>query len=273
MPSLSPSRLEPLIQLIKTLRGDGGCPWDRKQTPQSMTPYAVEEVYEMVEAIHAGDALAVCEELGDALFHLMFIIQCYTEQGQFTLEDVIRGITTKMIRRHPHVFETAKADTSEKVRQQWHEIKQREHQQHAPASILDSIPLGLPALMRAYRISERVARSGFDWDDLQGVIEKAEEEWDEFKKELSRHHATPSRQPQKGESSKALELGDVFFTLINVARLAQLHPETVLIQSTQKFERRFRCMERLINKANAQMASIAREELDRLWEAAKEQAG
>lgn len=271
--SAAPSRLESLIQLINALRGEGGCPWDQKQTPQTMTPYAIEEIYEMVDAIHAGSAAAVCEELGDALFHLIFIIQCYTEQGQFTLEDVITGITNKMVRRHPHVFASAQAVTPEKVRQQWHEIKQHEHHQDTPQSILDSIPAGLPALMRAYRISERAARSGFDWDDVQGVMEKVEEEWDEFKKEVARQPSPPAPHARSSDDKQALELGDMFFTLINVARLAGLHPETVLSQSTQKFERRFRCMEGMISKAGDQMRSISRQELDRFWEAAKDKMG
>jgi tetrapyrrole methylase family protein/MazG family protein len=238
-----------------------------------MTPYAIEEVFEMVDAIHAGRSDAVCEELGDALFHLIFIIQCYAEQGQFTLEDVINGITTKMVRRHPHVFSSAEADTQEKIRQQWHEIKQGEHHQDTSLSILDSIPTGLPALLRAYRISERAARAGFDWYDVQGVMEKAEEEWDEFKKEVARKPSSSEALSPNANDKQALELGDMFFTLINVARLSGLHPETVLSQSTQKFERRFRCMEDMINDAGDQMGSISRQEWDRLWEAAKEQTG
>lgn len=266
-------RLERLIQLIESLRGENGCPWDRRQTPQSMAPYAIEETYEMVEAIHADDAAAVCEELGDALFHLIFIVQCYAEQGRFTLEEVIEGITAKMIRRHPHVFGSSQADTPEKVRQQWHEIKQGEKRGQGQTSILDSIPSGLPALMRAYRISERAARSGFDWDDLQGVMEKAEEEWGEFKTELTRPNRAPDAAEADPDGRRALELGDVFFTLINVARLARLHPETVLSRSTQKFERRFRRMEVMAGKEGGPVSSLSRRKLDRLWETAKSQVG
>ena len=232
-----------------------------------MTPYAIEEIYEMVDAIHTGRVEEVCEELGDALFHLIFIIQCYAEQGRFTLEDVVRGITEKMIRRHPHVFASARAETTEKIRQQWHEIKQREHHPETSQSILDSIPIGLPALMRAYRISERAAKTGFDWEDTAGVIQKVEEEWRELKSALKEGKA--EKEPKKA----SLEFGDVLFTLVNVARFARIHPETALTGSIQKFEQRFRYMEKRISEQDRNLDSFSQAELETLWEEAKQVIG
>ena len=259
-----------LIRLIETLRGKNGCPWDRKQTPESLSVYLVEEVYELVDAIASGNADAVCEELGDVLFQVLFVARLFEETGQFTLADTAEKIAEKMVRRHPHVFGSEHVDSTDDIRIRWHEIKKTE-KAHAPmGSVLDSVPTKLPALMRAYRVSERAARTGFDWSAVAGVVRKAEEEWEEFNSELRSADADPDDATM---DRAALEFGDVLFTLVNVARLARIHPETALTRATRKFEKRFRHMEQKLAAAGRDLESATREELDRLWEAAKQETG
>lgn len=257
------------MQLIETLRGENGCPWDKQQTPGSLAIYLIEEVFELVDAIESGDDGAVCEELGDVLFQVLFVAHLYREQGAFDIEDAAGMITEKMVRRHPHVFGNETARNTGEIRMRWHEIKKQEKRENGherTRSVLDSVPAKLPALMRAYRISERAARTGFDWEDIGGVIRKAEEEWGEFNSEL----AGASGDREHHERS-VLELGDVLFTLINVARFAGIHPETALNRSTRKFEKRFRSMERSVSEGGRELESLSRDELDRLWETAKKE--
>jgi tetrapyrrole methylase family protein / MazG family protein len=252
--------LEPLVRLVERLRGENGCPWDRQQTPQSLAVYLIEEMYELVDAIESGSPAEVCEEIGDVLFHLVFLTRMFQEKDLFDMTSVVRTISEKMIRRHPHVFGTTTVDNTEQVKQRWSEIKKAEKAGSAPASILDSIPVTLPALMRAYRISERAARAGFDWPDMAGVMEKVEEEWAEFKAALADGSA---REPV------SLEFGDILFTLVNVARFTGLHPETALSGSTRKFGDRFRVMEKELAARGTSIDGAGRETLDRLWEEAK----
>ena len=162
-----------LWDLIGTLRGEGGCPWDKKQTPASMASYLVEETYELVEAIEKGDSKEVCEELGDVLFLVLFIARLYHEKGDFDLSDLIDNAYKKMVRRHPHVFGDQNAASAEEVKQRWFKIKQGEKSNAGQASVLDSVSTRMPALMRAFRISERAAITGFDWENLEGVAHKA----------------------------------------------------------------------------------------------------
>lgn len=258
-------KITELIKLIESLRGKNGCPWDQKQTPRSISIYLIEEMYELVEAIIRKDSDDICEELGDVLFHILFIAAMYKELGKFNLEQVIGRITQKMIRRHPHVFGDIKVDNVEDVKKQWHHIKQSEKKNDPPSSILSSVPNSLPALLRSYRISERAARSGFDWDDIQGVMEKVEEEWKEFKTEMDL-----SPEKEINLHKKSLEFGDILFTLMNVARFAGIHPETALAESTNKFEKRFKFMETEISKKGKQLESISRIELNQFWEQAKQ---
>ena len=233
---IGPPSVDALRRLIAILRGENGCPWDRKQTPASLSVYLIEEVYELVDAVTANDDAAVLEELGDVLFQILFVSYLYEQSGRFTFEQVLERIIAKMIHRHPHVFGAEKAETSGQVKKRWRQIKQQE--KGADHSLLASIPVGMPALMRAYRISERAAGTGFDWDTLQGVMAQAEQEWAEFNAEVRGGRNTETEQQRA-----ALELGDVLFTLVNVARLAGIHPETALSQSTEKFIRRFQHME------------------------------
>ncbi len=253
-----------IIELIEILRGENGCPWDRKQTPKTIAVYLIEEVYELVDAIESGDPDGVCEELGDVLFHILFLAGLFREMGHFNIKDVVDLNVEKMTRRHPHVFGNESVDTVEDVGTRWHQIKLEEKSLAKKASILDSVPAGLPALMRAYRISERAAKTGFDWNDISGVMQKVEEEWSELKAVLKRESRAP-----KDQDLLALEFGDVLFTLVNVARFAHIHPETALRNSTKKFENRFAYMEKLITESQRIIESVSQGEMDELWEEAK----
>ena len=253
-----------LIRLIEHLRSKDGCPWDRKQTPQTLSVYLIEEVYELVEAIQSGTPEAVREELGDVLFLIFFLAAMYQEQGHFNILETVIANTRKMRSRHPHVFGESTVDSAEDVRKQWHQIKAAEKSKPDTASLLDSVPKKLPALMRAYRISERAARTGFDWNDMQGVIDKAEEEWQELKTELARDASAFNHK------DVALEFGDVLFTLTNVARFADIHPETSLSAATQKFEKRFTHMERTAGKMGKRFEDLTFDEMHALWFQAKE---
>jgi len=256
-----------IIKLIEKLRGADGCPWDKQQTPKTLALYLIEEMYELVDAIESGKPADVCEELGDVLFHILFIAILFREMGHFDIKDVADLNTAKMIRRHPHVFGDNKVSGTDEVRRQWHKIKMQEKNNAPETSILDSVPAGLPALMRAYRISERAAKIGFDWEDTDGVIQKVEEEWHELKSELKGGKA------EKEPEQASLEFGDVLFTLVNVARFARIHPETALTGSIQKFEKRFRYMEKMISEKGRNLESFSQEELEKLWEEAKQVIG
>ena len=262
-----------MIRLIERLRGENGCPWDRKQTPRTLAVYLIEEVYELVDAIESRSPEDVCEELGDVLFQILFMAHLYHKAGHFDLQDVARRNTDKMIRRHPHVFGQETAATSEEVRQRWHTIKMTEKNHDVNAGLLDSVPSGLPALIRAYRISERAARAGFDWDTISGVMEKVEEEWAEFKSEVDKIPESVPQPDSKAQEKLSLEFGDVLFTLVNVARFAKLHPETSLADSTRKFEKRFKHMEQAIAQNGQQLDAVSHTELNNFWERAKKAEG
>lgn len=262
MPSIS-AHFDALLNLIARLRAKDGCPWDRKQTPNSLSAYLIEEMYELVEAIVADDTDAIREELGDVIFQVLFVAYLYQEQDRFELDEVLIQIQEKMIRRHPHVFGKNKLDNANQVKQWWREIKKKE--KTAFQSLLESIPTGMPALMRAYRISERVAGIGFDWEDLQSVISQTESEWREFKTEIN-----SAAQSKEQNPNSAMEFGDVLFTMVNVARLAGIHPERSLIQSIQKFTRRFQDMESMAAEQDRDLEAFSREELELLWKKAKQ---
>ena len=257
-----------VLELIATLRGENGCPWDRKQTPKSMAVYLIEEVFELVEAIEADDTAEIMEEMGDALFQIFFLMVLYQQEGRFSLTEVLGRNLAKMIHRHPHVFGTDKVDSAGQVKERWRQIKAQEKRQNEGTpmnSILDSVPSGLPALMRAYRISERAAGTGFDWDSVEGVVAQTESEWQEFKEELRF-----LSQEASGDLDRAqMEFGDVLFTMINVARLVGIHPESALSQSTLKFIKRFKKMEAMATEQGRSISDVPRQEMELLWAAVK----
>lgn len=259
----SRAHFDALLHLIAKLRAEDGCPWDRKQTPQTLVAYLIEEMYELVEAITADDTDAICEELGDVLFQILFLAALYQEQRRFALTEALDQIRDKMIRRHPHVFGRDKVDSADQVKQRWRQIKKRE--KGNSQSLLASIPTGMPALMRAYRISERAAGIGFDWEDLPSVLAQAELEWYEFKDEINRIQASSNGQSDDAE----MEFGDVLFTLVNVARLAGVHPERSLIRSIQKFIGRFHQMESMAAKQGKDLDTFSSDGLEQMWQQAK----
>ena len=252
--------LERLIQLVETLRGADGCPWDREQTPRSMSVYLIEEVYELIDAIESDNPQRICEELGDVLFHILFIARIYEELKQFDIARAANSIYDKMIRRHPHVFGGDKTANTQQIRERWHAIKKTEKVAASEESVLDSIPVQLPALMRAYRVSERAARTGFDWTDIASVMEKVQEEWIEFKQALQNE--------DPGETAN--EFGDILFTLTNVARFARIHPETALSGSVAKFVKRFKQMEKTAKAQGRSVDELSQADLDQIWESIKE---
>ena len=229
-----------LAALVESLRGEHGCPWDKKQTPRSMVIYLIEEVYELADAIEANRAEDVKEELGDVLFHIIFITRLFQEAGNFSIYDVARDITAKMIRRHPHVFGTTRVDNTDEVRQNWYKIKQDEKKSGSKKSVTDSVPKKLPALMRSYQICERTARSGFDWGDTENLLSKLESELSHLK-QILRHN-------EKDQISK--EFGNLLFSMVHLAHLLKIHPESALSGALKAFEKRFRQMEKKDDRHN-----------------------
>lgn len=260
--------IDDLRSLISALRAENGCPWDRQQTPLTLTAYLIEEMYELVEAIVADDTEAICDELGDVVFQILFVAHLFQEQGRFTLKEALGRNKRKMVRRHPHVFGKEKVENTDQVKKRWRQIKQEE-KGNVAHSLMDSVPKGMPALMRAYRLSERAAGVGFDWDSLRAVMDQAESEWSEFKHEMDDQPSS-----QKGAGSKAaLEFGDVLFALVNVARHANIHPEKALIQSIQKFVNRFQQMESMAAGKRRSLEEMPHDELEQLWEIVKRSEG
>ncbi len=227
-----------LVALVESLRGEPGCPWDKKQTPRTMLIYLIEEMYELADAIESNRAEEVREELGDVLFHIVFITRLFQETGDFSVYDVARGITEKMIRRHPHVFGTTRVDNTDEIRQNWHKIKQNEKKQSKKESVLDSVPRKLPSLMRAYRIGERAGHCGFDREDRENLLNKLNSEFDQLK------HSIKHNQSDRISN----DFGSLLFSLVNLARLLKIHPETALCDAVKAFEKRFRQMEKRVSE-------------------------
>ncbi|BBO80619.1 hypothetical protein DSCO28_11850 [Desulfosarcina ovata subsp. sediminis] len=266
-PPPSSTPIHRIVELIQTLMGEQGCPWDKKQTPETISRYLIEEVYELVDAVISKDVSAIREETGDVLFQLFFMIHLFNATGAFSIEDVVQTNIEKMVRRHPHVFGHGSADTPEKVSENWERIKREEKGPSRFHSVLESIPQGMPAILRAAMVSERAAKTGFDWDDIHGVMAKAVEEWEEFSKEIN----VDSDSFEKDNA--AVEFGDILFTLVNVARFAHIHPETALVRSIQKFETRFRYMEMEAAKTGRDINDLTFQEMHRLWDEAKAKVG
>lgn len=254
------SFLDELIRLVKTLRSKHGCPWDKKQTPRDVSVYLIEEVFELADAIEAGHPEKILEELGDVLFHVVFIARMFQERGEFDLSDVAQTITEKMIRRHPHVFGEENVTSSEEVVENWHKIKLSEKKSTPKQSSLDSVPVQLPALIRAYRISDRAAKSGFDWAEVEKASENVEQELGGLKAKLNKQN----------NASLSQKFGDLLFILVNIARLTEIHPETALAGSNKRFELRFRKMEELVSESERELENLSAKEKVLIWEKAKE---
>ncbi len=267
MPSTQASALEALQQLIDVvaqLRSpSGGCPWDLAQTPQTLTPYVIEEAYEVVDAIRSGDKNAIAEELGDLLLQVVLQAQIASEQNQFSLTEVAQGITQKLIRRHPHVFGDVEVKDAEEVHKNWEQIKAAEKGETVQEAQLLSRKLSryartLPALMAGMKISQKAAAAGFEWDDVEGVWAKFQEELAEFQEALA----------EKDKVEQHAELGDLLFTLINIARWYKLDPTDALQGTNQRFIQRLAKMEAI---ADRPLSDYTLEELEQFWQQAKAQ--
>ena len=248
-----------LIELMARLRGPDGCPWDRKQTPDSLKPFLTEECYEVVDAIDEGDPSKIKEELGDLLFQIVFHARIAEEQGLFTIRDVADAIHEKMVRRHPHVFGDQQLSTDREVLANWEEIKKRERGGDDRRSLLEGVPRALPSLLRAHQLQERAARVGFDWSHLHEALPKLDEEIAEFKDSLATEDAGKIEE----------ELGDVFFMLVNISRFLGVDPEQALRKTISKFIHRFRYIEEQASNADRKLTDMTLDEMEALWQESK----
>jgi len=252
--------LQRLVDIMARLRGPDGCPWDLKQTHRSLKPYLIEEGYEVLEAVDAGDDRELCEELGDLLLQIAFHAQIASEEGRFDLDQIAGAIAEKLIRRHPHIFGDITVESAEEVLTNWEAIKSAEKEEKgADTSVLSGVPRHLPALLRARRIQDRAAKVGFEWAHAGEAAEKAREEVTEFLEAR-----------KEGDSERvAEELGDLLFALVNVARYSKICPEEALTGTIQKFLTRFRYIEDELRRLGTDAQDATIEQMDQLWEAAK----
>ena len=247
-------KFDTLVAIIARLRGPNGCPWDREQTHQSLRENLLSESYEVLEALDSGKPEKLREELGDLLLQIVLQSQIAADSGEFIIGDVIKGITSKIIRRHPHIFGSRKVKDAEEVAHNWEALKREERE--AGASVIASVPKGMPALAYALEIQRRVARVGFDWENLDGVIDKLVEEVKEYR-------------AVQNQAEKAQEYGDLLFTLANIARREGLDPETALREANNRFYQRFTCMEKLCHQRGLSFDKLSFDEQNALWEEAK----
>jgi tetrapyrrole methylase family protein/MazG family protein len=251
------TQFDRLVDIMKRLRGPDGCPWDKEQTHATLKAYLIEEAYEVIDAIDGKTDSDILEELGDVLLQVVFHAQIGAEENRFTIEDVGQSIADKLVRRHPHVFGDVAVETSDQVVENWEAIKSQEKQtKKIDESALSGVPRHLPALLRAQSFQKKAARVGFDWEKVEEVAQKVEEEWGEL-------------QNARTQEEKQEEFGDLLFSLVNLARFLKIDPEEALSQTIAKFQSRFAFIESELKKRgkSAQDATLA--EMDALWESAK----
>lgn len=251
-----------LLTIMQALRDpEGGCPWDKKQSFETIVPHTLEEAYEVADAIEKGDMSELEGELGDLLFQVVFYAQLGQEEQLFDFESIARVMSEKLIRRHPHVFSDKKLETDDEIKKNWEQQKQQERvsKNHANTSLLDDLPTSFPALSLAQKMQKRVGRHGFDWPDLDGVVEKLEEEIAELKQAIASNNQADIED----------ELGDVLFSCVNLSRHLKCDPETALRKSCRKFEGRFRHLERIIEQESLTVNTASLEELEAAWKRAK----
>ena len=252
--------LQELIVLIKKLRAPDGCPWDRKQKPHDIGKYVLDEAYEVADALETKDTQALKEELGDLLFQILFLSEMEAELNQFSLADIMTGIKEKMIRRHPHVFGDVTVASVQEVKENWQEIKKKERaHKNSEDTLFASIPLSLPALKRAQKITSVASTYGFDWPKTADIREKLNEELQEFDNAL-----------KSGSNGKIEEeLGDIFFTLVNLSRFLSVDAETALSKTTGKFLRRFSYIAEQLSASGISLMEATLGQMDKLWNEAK----
>jgi MazG family protein len=254
-----------LVAVMARLRAPGGCPWDRKQTFDTIKTYLLEESYEVMDAIDRRDWEGLKEELGDLLLQPVFFAEMAQEEGLFTIADSLDAINEKLIRRHPHVFGDAAAETADDVKLRWDEIKKQERAEKGSAaapSILDGVPRNLPALVEAEKIGDKAAKVGFEWSSIEGVLEKLQEE----AAELAEARASTGREEIEHE------LGDLLFTVVNLARFLKVDPEQALRKTNARFRRRFKYVESEIAAAGETVGQSSLERMEELWQEAKRQS-
>jgi ATP diphosphatase len=257
-----------LMEIMATLRGPDGCPWDREQTIDSLKPFVLEETYEVLEAIDRHDHRELCEELGDFVFEAVFLAQLESEAGHFEIADSLKMVADKLVRRHPHVFATGagepRLESAGQVRTRWEAIKAQEKSARGgaetPKTLLSGIAAALPALLRAYHIGMRAASVGFDWAHAEDVVEKIQEEVDELREVVAG--------PDDGGRAEE-EMGDLLFAIANLARKLKIEPETALRKANDKFTRRFGVLERAVADSGRAMPDMSLEELEQEWQRAK----
>jgi tetrapyrrole methylase family protein/MazG family protein len=250
--------IDRLLALMERLRGPGGCPWDREQSLASLKPYLIEECYEVIDAIDAGDPVRHAEELGDLLLQIVFQAQIRKERKQFTFDDVVAHIAAKLVRRHPHVFAGLKVSGSGEVLKNWEALKRRE-KSGEPRSAVAGVPRHLPALQKAHQVQARAARVGFDWTRAADVVAKIEEELDEVRRALEAKDAEDVRR----------EIGDLLFAVVNLSRFQKLNAEELLASTVDKFIRRFQAVEQRVHARGRKLTDCSLAELDALWEKVK----
>jgi MazG family protein len=250
-----------LVSIMAKLRAPGGCPWDRKQSFDSIKSYLLEETYEVMDAIDQRDWPGLAEELGDLLLQPVFFAEMAREEGRFTIVGSLQSINAKLIRRHPHVFADTKAETAEDVKQRWEEIKQQEKAAEGAkvGALLDSVPRSIPALMEAEKIGSKAAEAGFEWPDISGVVEKLKEEVEEL----------AGARESLDQSHVEHELGDLLFTLVNLARFLKVDPEQALRKTNARFRSRFGYMERNLALEGNGWSEASLERMEELWQEAK----
>ena len=248
-----------LTEIVDTLMGENGCPWDKVQTRESLKPYLVEEVYETLEALDGNNPEEIKDELGDLLYQILFHAKISENRNEFNIKDVVESISEKMVRRHPHVFKEESLETPEQVVTQWEEIKKQEKNNAHRESVLDGVPKNLPGLLRAQKLQKKAAKHGFDWDEITAVFDKLDEEIAEFKQAVL----------SGKETDIAGELGDILFVLVNIAKFKKIDAEEALRTTNNKFIKRFQYIEQEVAKRGKELKDTPLEELEQYWQDAK----
>ena len=299
--STTGERFERAVAIMERLRAPGGCPWDREQTFDSIKPYTLEETYEVLEAIDNRDWAELSGELGDLLLQVLFYSEMAKEQGSFSIDDVLDRLSRKLVDRHPHVFGDTRADTSADVKRNWEALKVEERKKRlkeaetadgadgnsagkSAPSILSGISSSMPSLLEAHKLSSRAAQIGFDWPDMEGLLEKLGEETRELRQHLQEFPAPGPRPEGRGVAGSGRqiipedlrmrleeEVGDLFFVLVNIARYLALDPESALRKTNRKFRRRFQWMEQRLHERGTNPEKVSMDELESLWQEAKRQ--